>query len=645
MMAVAAISQAATAQAPELGGLLPCGGPRGSTTRLQIEGKNLKGARLFVGGKGVMVKSTETSPSGDVVTADISVEPGAPLGPHDVRISTPKGISNGARFWVDILPNRVIDKPMSEADAPVVIDRATPAVINSRIAAKAGRDRFCLTAAAGEAWSFQCRANDLRSRMDPVLELKDENGVGLRLVQGTWESNPSFFYRFSRAGRYYLTVRDSEYNGGPNYVYRLLAARSPYVSGFTPRGERPGHTVDLALRGSSLPAEHASVTIPGDASGVYWANVDAGSGGPVVLPLLVDSDPVMDAGSENALRPLPALPAIVDGDFEHVPKAAFTFHADAGRKILFDLLGRRIGSRIDGSLRVLDGSGKELAANDDAPGIGKDARLEFSAPAAGDYRVEVSNVEEITGPDCYYRLKARQVSPDFRVSIATDRVAVGAGGTVALPISLERLGGFNGPVSVRCEGLPGGVSFAGGCFAPGKTSTEATLTAEPGSAVDAACVHLIAEADVDGHSVSREALAWEQYEHRSIDLLLSVEYSYARPHHIWDLLVLGVIDRTDPLTVSSPARTVALTQGGTAEIPVHIVRQPNAAGEIKLDVRGLPGKISATAPAIPAGQTDGKIVLTAAADALPDTTGIIVQAHLGNTICLMPSVQLTVSKR
>src|SRR5947208_2661323 len=102
------------AQEPELEGLLPGGGPRGATTRIQIDGKNLKGARLYAGGRGIHIVSTELSPTGTTLSAQLKVDSDAPLGPHDLRLATAKGVSGGAYFWVDVLSNRVLEKAMSE---------------------------------------------------------------------------------------------------------------------------------------------------------------------------------------------------------------------------------------------------------------------------------------------------------------------------------------------------------------------------------------------------------------------------------------------------------------------------------------------------------------------------------------------------
>jgi hypothetical protein len=639
------LSSAAYAQAPELGGLLPAGGPRGQVTRVRIDGKSLAGARLLLSGRGATVKSVQVTPTGDSLTAEIAVEAGALLGPREVRLVTAKGVSGGARFWVDVYPNRVLEQPMQEGAAPLLLDGSTVVVLNGRIAAKAGRDRFVLNVQAGETWVFDCFADRIRSRFDPVLELRDDAGVSMKLAQSTWESDPRFSYRFAKAGKYFLTIRDSEYNGGPNYTYRLQTGRMPFVDSYSPRIAHPGQSVQIALQGVNLPMNQTTVSVPKDATpGPYWAEVQAGTSGPLVIPMTIETEPVVEMSDQNTVPTLPDLPASVDGVFRRSPRARFILAAKVGKKYLLDLLGRRIGSRIDGALRVLDPTGKEIAGNDDGLPLSKDARLEFTAPADATYTVEASNVEEITGGDCYFRLKASKVDPDFRLSIETDRLTAPQGGTVALPVTVQRSGGFDGPVAVSMTHLPAGVTCNGGVIPRGKSSVEITLTAAPDAAFVAGDVHLLGIATIDGKTLTQEAPGWEKYEHRSIDLLLSVEYSYTRPFHLWDLLVCAVTERAAPITVMTANPTLTLTPGGKLEIPVRIVRQPGANAEVKLELRGLPAKVTASVPAIPANQTDGKIVLTAAADAPSDISNIILQATHDKAVTLAPAIQVAVKK-
>lgn len=542
-----AMSIMALAQAPEIGGLLPAGGPRGQTTHVRVDGKNLVGARLHLRGGGISVKSQQVSPNGEQLDLELAVDFDASLGPHELRLTTTKGVSNGARFWVDVYPNHVLEQPMQEGTPALVLDGMAPVVINGRIASRAGRDRFTLTAAAGEAWVFDCFADRIRSRFDPVIEIKNDQGVIQLLAQSTWESDPRFRYRFAKAGCYTVIVRDSEYNGGPNYTYRLFAGRVPFVDAYSPRGGQAGHRFQVALHGTDLASMSAAITIPANIEqGTYWAAVEPNQGKPAILPFLVSSDPVEAVGDVDTVRVLPALPCAIDGVFSRTPRARFSFHAKAKVPYLFDLLGRRIGSRIDGEIRILDESGKQIAENDDAPGLGKEARLAFTPAADGNYTVEVRNVEEITGTNCYYRLKVRAITPDFQIAIATDRLTIPQAGTMTLPVTIERDGGFAGPVEVHLEGLSPGVTAAPATIAAGKPSVDVVLKAAPNSALVDAEIHVIGKAIIGNSPVVHEAPAWEQYEHRSIDLVLSVEFGYTRPHHLWEMLLLAVTPAEPP---------------------------------------------------------------------------------------------------
>ena len=90
--------------------------------------------------------------------------------------------------------------------------------------------------------------------------------------------------------------------------------------------------------------------------------------------------------------------------------------------------------------------------------------------------------------------------------------------------------------------------------------------------------------------------------------------------------------------------SLTLAPGKTVEIPVHVDRQPNAKNEIKLELRGLPAKVTASAASIPAGQSDGKITLTAAPDAVSDMSNILLVGHLDNSNTLAPAIQLGIRK-
>jgi hypothetical protein len=108
------------------------------------------------------------------------------------------------------------------------------------------------------------------------------------------------------------------------------------------------------------------------------------------------------------------LPAIVDGVIERADYDVFHFHAEAGQVLVLDLLARRAGSTLDGTLGILDERGNELDFNDDYY-IHKDPHLEFPVPKTGDYYVRVAGTGEEGSKYSSYRLIAGAVPYAWRM--------------------------------------------------------------------------------------------------------------------------------------------------------------------------------------------------------------------------------------
>jgi hypothetical protein len=332
----------------------------------------------------------------------------------------------------------------------------------------------------------------------------------------------------------------------------------------------------------------------------------------------------------------------LDGIFQKYPRIKFFFQTGPSDHLVFDLLGRRIGSRIDGALRITNAAGKELAVNDDA--IGKDARLEFTPPTEGIYNIEARNVEEKIGPDCFYRLVVHRVEPDFRLTLNVDRTAVGVGGVTALPISVERLRGFNGPITLTAEGLPAGVTFSGGTVEPGQNSIEVTFAASDGVKPAPALFHILGEATVNGQKLTHKAIPRYQYLPRSIDPGMFTDDSYRKPYQEAMLLPIGVIPSAQPFTISLSQETLTLAPGQKVEVIVKVARKPGAEKDITLEVRNLPAKVTVAAPPIPASATEGRVTFTAAADATAAIRNVIVQGKQAAVVAIAPAIRLQVKR-
>ncbi|MBI3850129.1 MAG: pre-peptidase C-terminal domain-containing protein [Verrucomicrobia bacterium] len=99
------------------------------------------------------------------------------------------------------------------------------------------------------------------------------------------------------------------------------------------------------------------------------------------------------------------LPAAINGVISAASEVDyFRFHAKKGEQLIFDVHAMRDGSSLDSSLAVLDDAGKELARNEDANGF--DSLIEFSAPRAGEYLLQLRDFRYQGGKDFKYRIHA-----------------------------------------------------------------------------------------------------------------------------------------------------------------------------------------------------------------------------------------------
>jgi hypothetical protein len=220
-------------------------------------------------------------------------------------------------------------------------------------------------------------------------------------------------------------------------------AANPALTELRPRGAEIGAPFTLTAIGrnladgarvtTTLPASFTPVLPPetapkGSASflvelkpeaapGVYPVRVETPSGISNILLFTLGSFPEITEeesqpgslphrnDSIEKAEPVPSGPIVVNGTLRGPERDIFRVSGKAGERRVFEVEARRCGSAIDPVLRILDGSGKQLARSDDAAGAGLDPRIDFTFPAAGNYYVEVTDSRFSTQAQNFYRLK------------------------------------------------------------------------------------------------------------------------------------------------------------------------------------------------------------------------------------------------
>jgi hypothetical protein len=200
--------------------------------------------------------------------------------------------------------------------------------------------------------------------------------------------------------------------------------------------------------------------------------------------------------------------------------------------------------------------------NDDGgPGYGKDSRLVFDVPADGEYRVRIGDARGKGGPNYAYRLTVRPPRPSYNVSFKPTSPAVWKGNAIPITVTADRIDGFEGPIDVRLDNLPTGLSAPATTIPTGAESTAFALYAEAYAALPEKPLplKLSAKGLIDGKEVKREATGG----------------------------MPKVIEPGDLVTVTGQSE-VSVIPGQQTRLLVKIERHNGHKGRVPLDVRGLP---------------------------------------------------------
>jgi len=464
------------------------------------------------------------------------------------------GVRGGEpNYEVESLPHLVassyleLREPADRTDQP---DRAVaPVVFNGRLDPPGDEDRFTLVVTPGERFRITVRAAELGSNLDAVVQVQGKGGSVLVNADDTTIPqppkngqqtppivlpDPSFDMTIpGGTNEITLVVRDLEKRGGVGFPYRIvvepllpdfeLVLSEPQVS--VPRGgsaavgvtvRRKGYSGPITLTVADPPAGLSVRTgsvAAGQTAGVITISASADASFPVAPLKLVGrgqrpegpfehlatqllvftptATPPAGTIAQYGLVAAPALPTPVALDAPTQPiEVPHGFSAKIPLKI-----ARTKGADESLAISALFLPPGVTIANATIAAKGLEGSATVSAPlesALGTMTVALQAKGKFGGADRTIAVPAVTLNVVHPVSVelVATSVEVKPGSTVEFRGKLVRKGSFDGPVTVRINGLPAGVSATPVTIAGSATAFAVKVAAEPKAAPTSANTQL-----------------------------------------------------------------------------------------------------------------------------------------------------------
>lgn len=616
-----------------------------------VSGQGVQGE--VVPGEKVDAKGKPTS--GEALTVKFVVAADALPGVRDVRVATPRGVSTVGQLVITAEPvvTESDGNDTRESAQPVTL----PAMLCGRIEKNEDVDWFRFSVDSGSQWCFQVRCmrledrvHDLQTHADPILMIRDANGSVMASADNTLAGDPLITYKFERAGEYFLELRDVRYQGNNFWEYCVEVNSHTYIECAQPLAVSAGTESTVQLIGpAGLVGE---CKLPGQtAHGLRKSSIETVALEPeprrLALPMVVTTLPLQTESPQENDAPERAqpisLPGMTTGTIEKEGDVdCYQFTATKGQKWSFEVFARRAGSRLDSHLRILDAKGNQVQLADDMR-LGKrnysDSWIEnWSVPADGLYTLEVRDLHLRGGPAFVYAIEAAVAEPMFLLYADTDKTPVSVGTTGVLYVRAEKKNGFEGEIQLAVSGLPEGVKAHCGRIQAGK-SVDGCIVFEAAEVVKP----LITPIQISGTAVIHDN--GKDVERKSIATVYQEIYQPGGGRGHWPVSshVVCVNSPGDLRQVNVSTDRVTLKPGASATIDVDLVRAEGFDKNVTLEMTyshlstiygsSLPEGVTIDSTAsntlLTGGATKGKLVVKAAASALPiENQQVVVMANV-----------------
>lgn len=509
-------------------------------------------------------KKDPPPPKPPVTKFKVTVAPNTPLGNHDVRLVNKWGVSNPRAFVVGDL-NDILEKDPNN-DVPEAQRVEINTTINGSIAAPTDVDYYVFKATKGQRVIISCLSSSIDSRLLTGLEIYDTAGRRLGENRNYNDNDALMDLTAPADGDYYVRLYEfTHLQGTQEHFYRLSITTAPWIDAVYPPMVEPGKTAQVTIYGRNLPdgkadpaavvdgrvleKATATVTAPSDPAGLVKLNFSgnlppiasgldgfefrtknaAGSSNPFLMtyaraPVVIDNE---KNDTQETAQEVP-VPCEIAGRIEKKrDRDWYSFALKKGDVVNLEVFSDRLGAPTDMAFHLYNAENKQslFGEVDDNPETlnplkfftksNDPARLRVAATADTKYQlfVKSQDADVRAGIQHFYRISITPEKPDFRLIVLPpddhrpDASRLLQGSNQYFTALLWRLDGFNGPVTITADGLPGGVAFPPQTMGPGVKQTTVVLSATPAAAQGVYELKLKGTATIAGQPVVREARA------------------------------------------------------------------------------------------------------------------------------------------
>jgi hypothetical protein len=492
----------------------------------------------------------------DTLTLEVTLTADAEAGVRELRVETPRGVSNPLAFYVGRLPEFRAKEPEPTFEPQDLLQGlirqpprpatpiTLPAVVNGQIIPRdpealyfssdrftAGTaDRYCFEARKGQQLVIAVSARELIPYLadavpgwfQATLAVYDSRGKEVAYNDDyRFHPDPVVFFKVPEDGQYVVEIKDAIYRGRPDFVYRITLGELPYITGLFPLGGRAGTPTTVKLAGWNLPTDTLTIDAKDMTPGIHPLSLGKGQMISNTMPFLVDTLPeLVEHEPNDSMKTAQAvtLPVIVNGRIDRPGDwDVYRFEGRAGQQIVAEVCARRLESPLDSVLELLDAAGRRLAFNDDHEDKSNgllthhaDSLIHITLPADGTYYLRLGDAQHHGGPEYAYRLRLGPPRPDFELRVVPSCLNTITWRLNTLAVHALRKDGFDGQIALGFKDNPDGLALDGALIPEGQDQARLTLTVAPLLSGEPLRVCLEGRATIDGKEVLRQAVPAEE---------------------------------------------------------------------------------------------------------------------------------------